>query len=77
METTTATREHPGHVEATSSTGTSPPLLTAVQVAGRWQVSRDHVYELTRRGELPAVKLGRVRRYRLDAVETFEREGGA
>ncbi len=54
----------------------STQLLTAEQLAERWQVSRDLVYELTRGGRLPAVKLGRVYRYRLDALETFEIVGG-
>ena len=31
-----------------------------------------HVYALTRRREIPAVKLGRYYRYRLDAIEAFE-----
>jgi excisionase family DNA binding protein len=48
-------------------------LLTAEQLAARWQVAPAHVYRLTRQGEVPAVKLGRYYRYRLDAIETFER----
>jgi excisionase family DNA binding protein len=47
-------------------------LLTAEQLANRWQVPKQHVYALTRRGEIPAVKLGRYYRYRLDQVEAFE-----
>ena len=47
-------------------------LLTAEQVAERWQVPTSHVYRLTRQGEIPAVKLGRYYRYRLDALERFE-----
>ena len=30
------------------------------------------MYRLTREGEIPAVKLGRYYRYRLDAIEAFE-----
>jgi excisionase family DNA binding protein len=36
-----------------------------------------HVYRLTREGAIPAVKLGRYYRYRLDAIERFELGGVA
>ena len=36
----------------------------------------DQVYRLTRDGKLSTVRLGRYYRYRLDAIESFEREGG-
>jgi excisionase family DNA binding protein len=52
-------------------------LLTAEQLAERWAVNPSHVYRLTRAGAIPAVKLGRYYRYRLDAIEQFERDGGA
>jgi excisionase family DNA binding protein len=51
-------------------------LLTADELAVRWRVKVSHVYRLTRGGELPAVKLGRYYRYRVDAIERFERDGG-
>ncbi len=47
-------------------------LLTADQLADRWQVPKSHVYRLTRDGTIPAVKLGRYYRYRLDQIEAFE-----
>ena len=47
-------------------------LLTADQVAERWQVPKSQVYRLTRDGAVPAVRLGRYYRYRLDAIEAFE-----
>jgi len=47
-------------------------LLTAEQLAARWQVKPSHVYRLSRAGEITAVKLGRYYRYRLDAIERFE-----
>ena len=47
-------------------------LLTAEQLAERWQVPKAHVYALTRRGAIPVVKLGKYYRYRLDAIEAFE-----
>lgn len=47
-------------------------LLTADQLAERWQVPKSHVYNLTRTGQIPTVKLGRYYRYRLDAIEAWE-----
>lgn len=47
-------------------------LLTADQLARRWQIPKSHVYRLTREGSIPAVKLGRYYRYRLDVIEAFE-----
>ena len=52
-------------------------LMTAEQVAERWQVPRAHVYRLAREGRLPVVMLGRYRRFRVDEIERFERAGGA
>lgn len=51
-------------------------LLTAAQLAERWQVPKGHVYRLTREGKLPAVELGRYRRYSEAAVQAFEEAGG-
>lgn len=50
----------------------TPQLLTADQLAQRWQVPKSHVYRLTRDGAIPTVKLGRYYRYRLDVIERFE-----
>ncbi len=47
-------------------------LLTADQLALRWQVPKSHVYRLAREGAIPVVELGRYRRFRLDAIEQFE-----
>lgn len=47
-------------------------LLTADQLARRWQIPKSHVYRLTREGAIPTVKLGRYYRYRLDIIEAFE-----
>ncbi len=47
-------------------------LLTADQLAVRWQVPKSHVYRLAREGAIPVVELGRYRRFRLDAIEQFE-----
>jgi excisionase family DNA binding protein len=54
---------------------TAAQLLTAEQLAERWQVPASHVYRLTRDGKIPVVKLGRYYRYRLDAIESFELGG--
>lgn len=54
---------------------TAAQLLTAEQLAERWQVPASHVYRLTRGGKVPVVKLGRYYRYRLDAIESFELGG--
>jgi excisionase family DNA binding protein len=51
-------------------------LLTADELAERWQVDKAHVYRLTRQGSIPAVKLGRYYRYRLAAIDEFETKGG-
>jgi len=64
----------------TASTPSTPltagQLLTAEQLAARWQVPRSWIYHRTREGVIPAVKLGRYYRYRTDAIERFEHEGG-
>jgi len=52
-------------------------LLTAAQVGARWQVQRSQIYNLTRSGLLPVVKLGRYQRYRVADIEHFEAGGGA
>jgi excisionase family DNA binding protein len=51
-------------------------LLTADDLAARWQVPKSHVYRLARVGRLPAVRLGRYTRLSVDVVEQFERDGG-
>lgn len=54
----------------------SAQLLTAEQLANRWQIATSHVYRLTRAGLLEPVRLGRYYRYSLAAVEAFEQNGG-
>ena len=51
-------------------------LLTAEELATRWQVPTGHVYRLAREGKVPCVPLGRYRRFRLAAIEEFEEGGG-
>ena len=50
----------------------SGQLLTAEQLAERWQVPKSHVYRLAREDAIPAVRLGKYIRFRLDAIEAFE-----
>jgi excisionase family DNA binding protein len=57
--------------------GVPDRLLTAEQLAARWQVPKSHVYRLTREGRIPTVRLGRYYRYRLAAVEAWERQSEA
>jgi excisionase family DNA binding protein len=48
-------------------------LMTAEEVAERWQVAPAHVYRLAREHRIPSVRLGRYVRFRPDAIEAFER----
>jgi excisionase family DNA binding protein len=50
----------------------SGQLLTAEQLAERFQVPVSQIYRLTRDGTLPAVRLGRYYRYSPAAIEAFE-----
>jgi excisionase family DNA binding protein len=47
-------------------------LLNAEQLAKRWQVTAAQVYRLAREGRIPAVRVGRYYRFRLDAIEKWE-----
>lgn len=49
-----------------------PKLLTADDLAERWQVPRSQVYRLAREGVIPCVPIGRYKRFALDAIEAFE-----
>jgi excisionase family DNA binding protein len=63
------------HDASTDAVGlTADQLLTPQQLADRWQVPKQHVYRLTRRGDIPHLKLGKYIRYRLDWIEAYERE---
>jgi excisionase family DNA binding protein len=55
---------------------TASKLLTADDLAARWQVQRSQIYRLERAGKLPSVRLGRYRRFLLEKVEEFEANGG-
>jgi hypothetical protein len=49
-------------------------LLTAKQLAERWQVTTDWIYAQCRAGKIPQVPIpGKYVRFRLDVIEAFER----
>ena len=49
-------------------------ILTAEQLAERWQVEKQWVYAKCRLGQLPKIPLpGKYIRFRLDEIEAFER----
>ena len=49
-------------------------ILTAEQLAERWQVEKSWIYAKCRTGELPKVPLpGKYVRFRKDTIEAFER----
>ncbi len=57
------------------NTQTEYQLLTVGQTARRLNVSRSSVYALIERGELPAIRLGRVIRFRPEDVdEVYQRQ---
>jgi excisionase family DNA binding protein len=51
---------------------TTTRLLTADQLADRWQVSKAQVYRLARDGRIPTVAIGRYYRFRVAAIEAWE-----
>lgn len=53
-------------------TDPSTRLMTAKDLAKRWQVPESQVYRLAREGRIPAVRLGRYWRFRLDLIEQWE-----
>ena len=52
-------------------------LLTAAEVAERWQVAVDAVHRLAHEGRIPCtVRIGRWIRFTPSGIEAFESEGG-
>lgn len=49
-----------------------PLRMSVAQVAIRWGCSRKHVYNLVHRGELPALYIGELIRFRREDVEAYE-----
>lgn len=59
------------------SNGETSQLLTADQLAERWQVKAATVYALARSHSIPTVRLGRrLVRFRLAEIQTYEKKGG-
>lgn len=58
----------------TGTTDTSLRLLTAEELAVHLHVSRAHVWKLVQRGRIPAISVGRARRFELDRVLDALRE---
>ena len=52
-----------------------PNVLTGHEVAKLLRVSRDTVYRLAARGELPGRKIGRIWRFPKDAIQEYLCEG--
>ena len=50
-----------------------PEIMTADEVAEYLRVNRKTVYELSKHGEIPAARLGRVFRYHRDQILAFAR----
>jgi excisionase family DNA binding protein len=51
--------------------------LSVAQVAASWGCSKKHVYNLVNRGELPAIRIGDLYRFRREDIEAYERRGEA
>ena len=52
-------------------------LLTAKEVAAEWQIPLSRVYELTRRGLIPHLKIGaRQLRFDPDSLRDWKAQGG-
>jgi excisionase family DNA binding protein len=51
-------------------------LLTAGELAERWQVPRSQIYRLAREGRVPIVRVGRYVRFHQPTIEAFENAGG-
>ena len=67
----------PANAERAEQASEAATLLTAGQVAARWQVPKSQVYRLARDGRVPVVRLGRYMRFRVEALGEWERGGGA
>lgn len=68
----TSANRQPGSAHAVVPPGAA--LLTAEDVAAMTGMGVDWIYAQSRRGRIPTVKLGRYRRYRLEAIEQWLRD---
>lgn len=68
----TSANRQPGSARSVVPAGAA--LLTAEDVAEMTGMGVDWIYAQSRRGRIPTVKLGRYRRYRLEAIEQWLRD---
>ena len=50
-------------------------FFTSEEIASRYSVKTTTVWEWIRRGELPAIRIGKLYRIRADDLEAFEKKG--
>lgn len=68
------TQSSDGRASSPSAIHPSGVLLTADDLAERWQVSKAHVYRLARDGRIPTVTIGRYYRFRAASIDAWESE---
>jgi excisionase family DNA binding protein len=49
-----------------------PLRLSVAQLAEMWGCSKNHVYNVVNRGELPCIRVGTLLRFRREDVEAYE-----
>ena len=50
--------------------------LTPKELSQRWKVSERHITALARRGVIPGIRIGRLWRFKVSAIEEWERAQG-
>lgn len=63
-------------IQAANQNGHQANLLTAEQLAERLQVHKNWVYEQSRLGNIPTIRVGRHIRFSLHEVLTHQRQNG-
>jgi len=63
-------------IQAANQNGHPANLLTAEQLAERLQVHKNWVYEQSRLGNIPTIRVGRHIRFSLHEVLTHQRQNG-
>ena len=63
-------------IQAANQNGHQANLLTAEQLAERLQVHKNWVYEQSRQGNIPTIRVGRHIRFSLHEVLTHQRQNG-
>lgn len=58
----------------TDQSTTERKYLSLLEISKRWGVSTVTVRRLTKAGELPAIKMGRILRIKVSEVERYERK---